>query len=123
MVLPVPEGEPRPAWDDVVDAVVRGKGGRYRLRVEGLRADLDGVVRGRGDGDGGAFVSLPGYEALDVQPGMGDEEFRLAAQCLVNFGTPDEGLVGGGRAATDGACLFLYEVCAGSGGAGIVVYP
>ncbi|KAH6850346.1 hypothetical protein B0I37DRAFT_112063 [Chaetomium sp. MPI-CAGE-AT-0009] len=109
MVLPVPDGEPRPAWDDVVEAVVRGMGGRYRLRVEGLRADLDGVVRGHGDGNGGAYVSLPAYSALDVQPGMADEEFRLASQCLVHLGTPEEGLVGGGRTATDGTCLFLYE--------------
>lgn len=113
MVLPVPEGEPRPAWDDAVEAVVRGKGGRYRLRVEGLRADLDGVVRGRGDEDGGMYVSLPGYEPLDVQPGIGDEEFRLAAQCLVHLGTPEEEMVGGGRTAMDGSCLFLYEVCTG----------
>ncbi|KAK3296131.1 uncharacterized protein B0H64DRAFT_374262 [Chaetomium fimeti] len=82
---------------------------RGQLWEWGWDRDQDRDRRGRGDADGGVFVSLPGYRALDVQPGMADEEFRLASQCLVHLGAPEEGLVGGGRTATDGTCLFLYE--------------
>ncbi|KAK4040900.1 hypothetical protein C8A01DRAFT_35072 [Parachaetomium inaequale] len=103
----VPEGaEAKPAWDDLVEVVYQGTG--YRLQVAGLRTDLNGVVRGdhlAWDGDGGGVVSVPGYRAMDVQPGMvGEEDFWLAAQCLVHVAAPGEGLEG-----AEGVCLFLYE--------------
>jgi hypothetical protein len=96
----------RPAWDDLVSVVWRGRG--FRLQVAGLYTDMRGVVGG-GEGEEGGYVSLPGYVPPDVQPRLGEEEFGMRARCLVHLVAPDVG-----QGPTDSICLFLYEVsCCG----------
>lgn len=112
----VPTEPLRPAWDDLVAVCCRGSS--YWLRVAALNTDLQVVNRAAADNGGSdeadsrsVFLSLPAYDPPDVQPGLGEDDFRLGAQCLVHLATPDEELGGGGQqAATDSICLFLYEV-------------
>jgi hypothetical protein len=110
----VPNEPLRPAWDDSVSVSCRGRD--YRLQVAALYTDLQGVARSGVESNGdeadnrSVFVSLPPFNPRDVQPGLGEDDFRLGAQCLVHLATPDEEQGGSRQTATDNVCLFLYEV-------------
>ncbi|KAG7290405.1 hypothetical protein NEMBOFW57_000405 [Staphylotrichum longicolle] len=109
----VPNEPLRPAWDDLVSVSCRGRS--YRLQVAALYTDLQGVTRAGADRSGdeadsrSVFVSLPPFDPPDVQPGMGEDDFQLGAQCLVHLATPDEEQGGSRQTAMDNICLFLYE--------------
>jgi hypothetical protein len=113
----VPNEPLRPAWDDLISVSCRGR--HYQLHHAALYTDLQGVARAGADGSGdeadsrSVFVSLPPFSPPDVQPGLGEDDFQLGAQCLVHLATPDEEQGGSRQPATDNVCLFLYEVCLG----------
>lgn len=111
----VPNEPLRPAWDDLVSVSCRGR--NYRLQVAALYTDLQGVTRAGADSNGdesdsrSVSVVLPPFDPPDVQPGLGEDDFQLGAQCLVHLATPDEEQGGSRQTAMDNICLFLYEVC------------
>ncbi len=116
----VPNEPLGPAWDDSISVSCRGS--NYRLRMAALNTDLQAVTRTGEDNSAGdeaagkpVFISLPPYEAPNVQPNSSEDDFRLEAQCLVRLETPDEEQRGGGQTVADSVCLFLYEVCLGRG--------
>ncbi|KAL2164667.1 hypothetical protein VTH06DRAFT_3884 [Thermothelomyces fergusii] len=103
----VVDGEPRPAWDDLIQLDgrrSRQRRGRYTAQFAGLGTDLAGVVV-RESGDGGSCLSLPAYGAPDVQLGLGTEELRLRPRCLVHLAGPDRGE----GAAQSSVCMLLYQ--------------
>ncbi len=111
----VPNEPLGPAWDDSVSVSFRGSS--YHLRIAALNTDLPAVTRTGEDYSGGdetagkpVFISLPAYEAPNVQLNSSEDDFQLEAQCLVHLATPDEEQGGGGQTAADGVCLFLYQV-------------
>ena len=117
LVLNEPLG---PAWDDSVSVSCRGSS--YQVRMAALNTDLQAVTRAGEDNSGGdeaagkpVFITLPAYEAPNVQPGPSEDDFQLEAQCLVHLATPDEEQGEGGQTAADSVCLFLYEVCLSRG--------
>lgn len=103
----IPKEPLRPAWDDLVAVVCRGKS--YRLQVASVYTNLQAVKRGDGDhgaGDKSIFsVSFPPYEPSDAQSGSSHDDFQLSSRCLVHLAAPDDNAT-----ATDSICLFLYEV-------------
>ncbi|AEO57551.1 hypothetical protein MYCTH_2303828 [Thermothelomyces thermophilus ATCC 42464] len=102
----VVDGEPRPAWDDLVQLDCRRprqRRGRYSTQLAGLGTDLAGVVV-RESGGGGSCLSLPAYGTPDVQLGMGTEELRLGPRCLVHLAAPDQG-----QGVAHSVCMFLYQ--------------
>jgi hypothetical protein len=105
----------RPAWDDLISVVVssRERGKSCRLQIAALHIHLQAVTRAGADDESGKAVSLalPPYEPQNVQPGLGEGEFRMSSQCLVHLATPDEEQGMDAEAATESICLFLYEVC------------